>query len=168
MPIEYAQARRPRRRRRETATAQKVVTDMLAAIAAGGEKAVRDYARKLDQWSGDDPGVAAGDRAAHARHARGGARPTSTSPLRQVRASPRPSATACADFSIELLPGLIAGQKLVPVNVAGCYVPTGRYAHIASAYMSIATAKAAGVQDGDRLLDALSRAKASIRTCSTR
>jgi sulfopropanediol 3-dehydrogenase len=41
---------------------------------------------------------------------------------------------------------LIAGQKLVPCNVAGCYVPTGRYAHIASAYMSIATAKAAGVK----------------------
>ena len=40
----------------------------------------------------------------------------------------------------------MAGQKLVPCNVAGCYVPTGRYAHIASAYMSIATAKAAGVK----------------------
>jgi len=44
-----------------------------------------------------------------------------------------------------VLPGLVAGQRLVPVNVAGCYVPTGRYAHIASAYMGIATAKAAGV-----------------------
>jgi sulfopropanediol 3-dehydrogenase len=44
-----------------------------------------------------------------------------------------------------MLPGMQAGQKLVPVEVAGCYVPTGRYAHIASAYMSIATAKAAGV-----------------------
>ena len=42
-------------------------------------------------------------------------------------------------------PGLTAGQRLIPVNVAGCYVPTGRYAHIASAYMGIATAKAAGV-----------------------
>ena len=49
------------------------------------------------------------------------------------------------DFEVELIPGLHAGQRLVPVNVAGCYVPTGRYAHIASAYMSIATAKAAGV-----------------------
>ena len=49
------------------------------------------------------------------------------------------------EFSIELQPGLAAGQRLVPVNVAGCYVPTGRYAHIASAYMSIATAKSAGV-----------------------
>src|SRR5205814_3337762 len=49
------------------------------------------------------------------------------------------------EFSLEIIPGLIAGQRLIPVNVAGCYVPTGRYAHIASAYMSIATAKAAGV-----------------------
>jgi sulfopropanediol 3-dehydrogenase len=49
------------------------------------------------------------------------------------------------EFSTEVHPGLIAGQRLVPVNVAGCYVPTGRYAHIASAYMGIATAKAAGV-----------------------
>src|SRR6476646_2056780 len=49
------------------------------------------------------------------------------------------------EFSVEVHPGLIAGQRLIPVNVAGCYVPTGRYAHIASAYMAIATAKAAGV-----------------------
>src|SRR5262249_4753235 len=50
------------------------------------------------------------------------------------------------EFESEIIEGLLAGQKLVPVNVAGCYVPTGRYAHIASAYMSIATAKAAGVK----------------------
>ena len=49
------------------------------------------------------------------------------------------------EFSLELSPGLQLGQKLVPINTAGCYVPTGRYAHIASAYMSVATAKAAGV-----------------------
>src|SRR3984885_5997017 len=47
---------------------------------------------------------------------------------------------------MENAPGLELGQKLVPVNTAGCYVPTGRYAHIASAYMSIATARAAGVK----------------------
>ena len=49
------------------------------------------------------------------------------------------------EFTIEMQPGLTAGQRLIPVNVAGCYVPTGRYAHIASAYMAIATPKAAGV-----------------------
>src|SRR4029079_7435761 len=52
------------------------------------------------------------------------------------------------EVETEIAPGLVAGQRLVPVNVAGCYVPTGRYAHIASAYMSIATAKAAGVKTG--------------------
>jgi len=49
------------------------------------------------------------------------------------------------EFQLELHPGVVAGQRLIPVNVAGCYVPTGRYAHIASAYMGVATAKAAGV-----------------------
>jgi sulfopropanediol 3-dehydrogenase len=49
------------------------------------------------------------------------------------------------EFSSELESGVVAGQRVIPVNVAGCYVPTGRYAHIASAYMSVATAKAAGV-----------------------
>ncbi|MEY3356418.1 MAG: histidinol dehydrogenase, partial [Pseudomonadota bacterium] len=50
------------------------------------------------------------------------------------------------DFSTELHSGVIAGQKVLPVNVVGCYAPAGRYAHIASAYMTVATAKAAGVK----------------------
>ena len=51
------------------------------------------------------------------------------------------------DFEIELSKGLYAGQKLVPINTAGCYVPAGRYAHIASAVMSVTTAKVAGVNN---------------------
>ena len=51
------------------------------------------------------------------------------------------------EFNVELSPGLWAGQKLIPMNTAGCYVPGGRYAHVASAIMSIATAKAAGVKN---------------------
>ena len=50
------------------------------------------------------------------------------------------------EFEIELSPGLWAGQRLVPLSTAGCYVPGGRYAHVASAIMSITTAKVAGVQ----------------------
>ena len=42
---------------------------------------------------------------------------------------------------------MFAGQKLIPVNTAGCYVPAGRYAHIASAVMSVTTAKVAGVKN---------------------
>ena len=48
-------------------------------------------------------------------------------------------------FETELFPGVILGQRLVPCQRAGCYVPGGRYAHAASAIMSVATAKAAGV-----------------------
>tara|TARA_B100001287_G_scaffold237715_1_gene210813 strand:- start:259 stop:1401 length:1143 start_codon:yes stop_codon:yes gene_type:complete len=51
------------------------------------------------------------------------------------------------DFEVELSPGLFAGQKLIPVNTAGCYIPGGRYAHIASAVMSVTTAKVAGVKN---------------------
>ena len=50
------------------------------------------------------------------------------------------------EFETELSPGLWAGQKLIPIETAGCYVPGGRYAHVASAIMSIATAKVAGVE----------------------
>ncbi len=51
------------------------------------------------------------------------------------------------DSEVELSPGLIAGQKLIPVNTAGCYVPGGRYNNIASAIMSVTTAKVAGVNN---------------------
>ena len=51
------------------------------------------------------------------------------------------------NFEIELSPGLFAGQKLIPVDSVGCYVPGGRYNNIASAVMSITTAKVAGVKN---------------------
>ena len=48
------------------------------------------------------------------------------------------------DIEIEVVPGLIAGQKSIPVDAAGCYIPGGRYSHIASAIMTVTTAKVAG------------------------
>ena len=48
------------------------------------------------------------------------------------------------DIEVEVVPGLIAGQKTIPVDAAGCYVPGGRYSHIASAIMTVTTAKVAG------------------------
>ena len=48
------------------------------------------------------------------------------------------------DIEIEVIPGLIAGQKSIPVTAAGCYIPGGRYSHIASAIMTVTTAKVAG------------------------
>ncbi|MFZ9811204.1 MAG: histidinol dehydrogenase, partial [Burkholderiaceae bacterium] len=63
----------------------------------------------------------------------------------QVRDFALAQKASLTEFQTELYPGVVAGQRVIPMNVAGCYVPTGRYAHIASAYMSVATAKAAGV-----------------------
>ena len=51
------------------------------------------------------------------------------------------------EFHAELVPGLTAGQRLIPCNTAGCYVPGGRYAHAASAIMSVGTAAVAGVKN---------------------
>jgi sulfopropanediol 3-dehydrogenase len=62
--------------------------------------------------------------------------------IRTFAEAQRASATS---FEIELRPGLFAGQRQIPLTAAGCYVPGGRYAHIASALMTITTARAAGV-----------------------
>jgi sulfopropanediol 3-dehydrogenase len=128
----------------ETGTAQAVVTEMLAAIRADGEAAVRRYADKLDGWRGDIV-VAPAEIERRALDVPAGVRRDIEFATEQVRRFARAQAQSIREFSTELHPGVTAGQRLVPVNVAGCYVPTGRYAHIASAYMSIATAKAAGV-----------------------
>jgi sulfopropanediol 3-dehydrogenase len=129
----------------ETDAARKVVSEMLAAIEAGGEAAVRDYALKLDRWNGpivlDQETIAA-----RIRDIPQAVKDDIDFAAGQVRRFAEAQRDSVRDFSLELSPGLQLGQKLVPVNTAGCYVPTGRYAHIASAYMSIATAKAAGVK----------------------
>ncbi|HEX3182677.1 MAG TPA: histidinol dehydrogenase [Beijerinckiaceae bacterium] len=128
----------------ETANAQAVVVEMLAAIRRGGEQAVRDYARTLDKWTGDIV-VSEAEIEQRTRDIPAQVKGDIEFATAQVRRFALAQRESVRDFSVEMLPGMQAGQKLVPVDVAGCYVPTGRYAHIASAYMSIATAKAAGV-----------------------
>jgi sulfopropanediol 3-dehydrogenase len=129
----------------ETDSARKVASEMLAAIQAGGEAAVRAYAKSLDGWTGD---VIVSreevERTTHTMDTR--VRKDIDIAVAQVQRFAIAQRDSVRDFEIEIAPGLIAGQKLVPINTAGCYVPTGRYAHIASAYMSVATAKAAGVK----------------------
>jgi len=83
--------------------------------------------------------VSAVDRAANARDPGGHPRGHRMGNRTRARFC-RGTAREHQGLPMGLAPGLLAGQKLVPCNVAGCYVPTGRYAHIASAYMSIATA----------------------------
>lgn len=144
MPIEYLK-KAAKTAETETETARKVVSEMLAAISAHGEKAVRDYAEKLDHWRGSIL-LSAEEIADGIAGVPDEVRRDIDFAVDQVRRFALAQRESTRDFSVELLPGLTVGQRLVPVNVAGCYVPTGRYAHIASAYMSVATAKAAGVK----------------------
>jgi sulfopropanediol 3-dehydrogenase len=128
----------------ETAAARKVVEEMLAEIRARGEQAVREYAQKLDRWGGPVE-VTSEELERRTRSIPPGVKKDIEFATAQVRRFALAQRDSMHEFSLEVSPGLTAGQRLIPVNVAGCYVPTGRYAHIASAYMSIATAKAAGV-----------------------
>jgi sulfopropanediol 3-dehydrogenase len=129
----------------ETDAARAVVAEMLAAIEAGGEQATRDYAAKLDGWS-DDIVLDADAVERQTRDIPRAVKDDIAFAAGQVRRFADAQRASVQDFAMEIVPGLELGQKLVPINTAGCYVPAGRYAHIASAYMSIATARAAGVK----------------------
>jgi sulfopropanediol 3-dehydrogenase len=129
----------------ESATAQQVVTEMLGAIEQRGEAAVREYALKLDQWDGD---IIMSPQAIDAaiQDVPQSVRRDIEFASRQVYDFAVAQRKSALDFATGLHPGVVAGQKVIPVNVVGCYAPSGRYAHIASAYMTVATAKAAGVK----------------------
>ena len=143
MPVHYLK-RASKSPETETATARRVVEEMLAEISSGGEDAVKRYAASLDKWSGPIV-VSQEEIESRASEIPAAIRSDIEFATDRVRRFARAQRESIRDFSIELQPGLTAGQRLVPVSVAGCYVPTGRYAHIASAYMAIATAKEAGV-----------------------
>lgn len=129
----------------ETATAQQVVNTMLAEIQNNGEAAVRKYAADLDKWQGDMV-VTPEQLAANAREVPEQVKIDIDFAIAQVSNFATAQRKSLSEFQVELHPGVIAGQRVLPVNVAGCYAPAGRYAHIASAYMGVATAKAAGVK----------------------
>jgi sulfopropanediol 3-dehydrogenase len=129
----------------ETATAQAVVTEMLAEIDAHGEAAVRAYAKKLDQWDGEIV-LTRAQIDARAAEVPAQVKRDIDFAIAQVSAFAHAQRRSLQAFETELHPGVKAGQRVLPVNVAGCYAPAGRYAHIASAYMGVATAKAAGVK----------------------
>lgn len=129
----------------ETATAQQVVNEMLAAIQKDGEAAVRRYAKALDKWDGEFIATRA-QLDANAAKVPAGVKADIDFAINQVFDFATAQRKSMSEFQTDLHPGVTAGQRVLPVNVAGCYAPAGRYAHIASAYMGVATAKAAGVK----------------------
>src|SRR5438105_2618299 len=106
----------------ETDTARKIVADMLAEIGQRGEEAVREYALKLDRWSGDIV-MSPQSIERQTRDVPSTIRRDIDWATARVRAFALAQRESIKDFQVELAPGLIAGQRLVPCNVAGCYVP---------------------------------------------
>jgi sulfopropanediol 3-dehydrogenase len=128
----------------EDATTHETVSRMLGEIEAGGEDVARRYAKEFDGWEQDI--VMSRENLEKAIKT---VPETVKEDIRFARDRIRDFAQRQRDsmqeFEVELLNGLVVGQRIVPVTTAGCYVPGGRYAHAASALMSVCTAKVAGV-----------------------
>lgn len=122
-----------------------LVSRMLKEIEAGGEGLVAKYSQQLDGWAPGSFVVSADQIEQAGVQLSARTRDDIDFALEQVRRFALAQRGTLHDLELELSPGLIAGHRHVPVGVAGCYVPGGRYSHAASAAMSIGTAKAAGV-----------------------
>lgn len=130
----------------ESSNAQQVVAEMLSNIEKNGESAVLEYAKSLDKWTGDIV-MSPVEIDRILAEVPNQVKQDIDFAVKQVYDFAIAQKESIRDFSTDLYPGVIAGQKVLPVNVVGCYAPSGRYAHIASAYMTVATAKAAGVKN---------------------
>ena len=121
------------------------VTELLARVEAGGEAAVAEISAELDGWSPSSFLVSDEEIERVGARLSAQTRADIDFSLAQVLKFAQAQRATLHDLEVELSPGLVAGHRHIPVNAAGCYVPGGRYAHAASAAMSIGTAKAAGV-----------------------
>ena len=128
------------------AAVQEVVRGILADISARKDTAVRELSQKFDNWNPAEFKLS--DEQIQ--------QIVSTLPTQaiddikfaqaQVRNFALAQRAALQDIEVETLPGVMLGHKNIPVNRVGCYVPGGRYPMIASAHMSVVTARAAGVK----------------------
>ena len=127
----------------DAADVREAVQTILTAIEAGGDAAARDYAAKFDRYDGNlvltpDEIEAAADRVPQKL------RDDIRFAHDNIRRFAEAQRATLRDMDYEIAPGLVAGQKAIPVAAAGCYAPGGRYSHVASAIMTVTTAKVAG------------------------
>ena len=142
MTVEYLK-KAPLHSRSDATETREIVRNILDDIEAGGDAKALEYAAKFDNYDGDivltDEAIAAASELVPDKMKRD---------IEFAHANVKKFAEAqkstVSDFETEVVPGLIAGQKAIPVNAAGCYIPGGRYSHIASAIMTVTTAKVAG------------------------
>ena len=121
------------------------VEKILADITARGDDAVRELSVKFDGWDREDFRLT--DAEIHDCMSQ--LSPRDLDDIRfaqqQVRNFAQKQRAALQDIEVETLPGVVLGHKNIPVNSVGCYVPGGKYPLLASAHMSVITARVAGV-----------------------
>jgi sulfopropanediol 3-dehydrogenase len=129
-----------------SAQVRSTVEAILADIAARGEAAVREYSEKFDKWSPPSFKLSESEIAECLRALPSGVIDDIKFAQTQIRNFALTQRAALQDVEVQTLPGVVLGHKNIPVNSVGCYVPGGRYPMVASAHMSVVTAKAAGVK----------------------
>ena len=125
---------------------RRVVEDALDDIARRGDAAVREMSIKFDGWEREDFRLSEDEIEACLAELTGQDRADILFAQEQIRNFAQVQRNALQDVEVETLPGVVLGHKNIPVNAVGCYVPGGKYPLLASAHMSVVTAKVAGVQ----------------------
>ena len=145
--ISYLKTARPAPVRKEDDTqVRHTVEAILANIERDGEQAVRRYSAQFDQWSPDSFRLSQAQIEDCVAALTPQARTDIEFAQTQIRRFAQIQMLGIRDVEVETLPGVVLGHRNIPVNAIGCYVPGGKYPLLASAHMSIVTARVAGVK----------------------
>ena len=128
------------------AKVRKTVEEILDDIKDRGDNALKDYSEKFDKWRPDEFRLSQSEIDACYDQVTKQNIEDITFAQKQVRGFAEIQKSALVDVEQETLPGVVLGHKNIPVNSVGCYVPGGKYPMVASAHMSVVTAKVAGVK----------------------
>jgi sulfopropanediol 3-dehydrogenase len=135
----------PQAKLQANAQVQSTVQAILADIEQRGEKAVREYSEKFDKWTPESFRLSQADIQACIDSLTPEARKDIEFAQAQIRRFAQIQLSTLRDVEVETLPGVVLGHRNIPMKSVGCYIPGGKYPLIASAHMSVLTAKVAGV-----------------------
>src|SRR5215469_3761322 len=127
------------------AKVKQTVEGIIADVKSRGDAAVRDLSQKFDKWSPPSFRLSKGDIDALVNSVPRETIEDIKFAQAQIRRFAEHQKAALKDIEVETLPGVRLGHKNIPVESVGCYVPGGRYPMVASAHMSVVTARVAGV-----------------------
>jgi sulfopropanediol 3-dehydrogenase len=125
---------------------RQTVESILSDVKKRGDEAVRALSQQFDQWSPPSFKLSPSELDAIIKRVPEGTINDIKFAQAQIRKFAEHQRAAMKDIEVETLPGVKLGHKNIPVDSVGCYVPGGRYPMVASAHMSIVTARAAGVR----------------------